>query len=146
MTSTKDRVVDATTNVRPYIERALRDQELRQNVQSAYASARTLYDELLSRKDVGGVATKLVTDDSLRDELRNVVEQLRKAAGRAQTATPAAPQSGRRAKSRLLLFAGIALGLLFNPVTGPPLRRWLKKKAFGGGGGPVDSDSNGRGV
>ena len=146
MTNTKDRVVDATANVRPYIERALRDQELRQNVRSAYASARTLYDELLSRKDVGGVATKLATDDSVRDELRNIVEQLRKAAGRAQTATHDEPTAGGRAKNGLLLFAGIVLGLLFNPVTGPPLRRWLKKKAFGRGGGVVDGDSNGRGV
>jgi hypothetical protein len=30
-----------------------------------------------------------------------------------------------------LLIAGIALGILFNPMTGPETRRWLKNKIFG---------------
>jgi hypothetical protein len=30
-----------------------------------------------------------------------------------------------------LLMAGIALGVLFNPATGPDTRRWLKDKLFG---------------
>jgi hypothetical protein len=32
------------------------------------------------------------------------------------------------------MIAGIALGILFNPVTGPETRRWLKELATGGGG------------
>jgi hypothetical protein len=145
MTNTKDRVADATANVWPYLERALRDEELRRNVRSAYASARNLYDELLGHNDVTDVAAKLAGDESVQDELRNVVEQLRSAAGRVQTATDEGPASGRRARNGLLLFAGLALGLLFNPLTGPPLRRWLKRTLFGGGGSST-FDSNGRGV
>ena len=30
-----------------------------------------------------------------------------------------------------MLLAGIALGILFNPMTGPETRRWLKDKIFG---------------
>lgn len=149
MTNTKDRVADATANVRPYIERAIRDQELRQTVRSAYASARTLYDELLAKDDVAEVATKLVSDQHLHDELRNVVDQLRKAAGRVQVVheEDLEPGAGRKARNGFLLVAGLALGLLFNPLTGPPVRRWLKKKLFGGGdSGFVYHDSNGRGV
>ena len=32
----------------------------------------------------------------------------------------------------MLLFAGIALGVLFNPVTGPATRKWLADAVFGG--------------
>ena len=32
----------------------------------------------------------------------------------------------------MLLLIGVVVGLLFNPVTGPETRRWLKDKLFGG--------------
>lgn len=136
MTSTKERVAEATESLKPYVERALRDEELRRNVRSAYASARSLYDQLLARNDVGDVAQKLASDEEVQGELRNVVEQLRHAAGRVQVVRESDVESGRKARSGLLLLAGITLGLLFNPLSGPPLRRWLKRKLFGGG----DSD------
>jgi hypothetical protein len=31
-----------------------------------------------------------------------------------------------------LLIAGIALGILFNPITGPSTRKWLSDVVFGG--------------
>jgi hypothetical protein len=31
----------------------------------------------------------------------------------------------------MLLLTGITLGILFNPVTGPQTRQWLKERAFG---------------
>ena len=61
MNTTKERVADATSHVRPYVERAIRDEELRRNVKDAYTSARALYDQLLTRNDVSHVATKLVS-------------------------------------------------------------------------------------
>src|SRR4051812_20851399 len=86
MNNTKERVADATSHVRPYVERALRDEELRRNVKDAYTSARALYDKLLARNDVSHVATKIVTDEDVQTQLRNVISQLRSAAGRVQTA------------------------------------------------------------
>ncbi len=134
-TATKEKVADATSNVRPYIERALRDEELRRNVKDAYTSARELYDQLLSRKDVGHAATKLASDEDVQAQLRDVVMKLRSAAGRVQNAQEEAKkESSRSARNTLLLAVGIAVGLLANPLTGPALRGWLKKKLFGGGG------------
>ena len=46
MHNTKDKVADAAASARPYVERALRDKELRDNVRNAYTSARAVYDEL----------------------------------------------------------------------------------------------------
>jgi len=144
MNTTKERVADATSHVRPYVERAIRDEELRRNVKDAYTSARALYDQLVSRNDVSHVATKLVSDEDVQTQLRNVVAQLRSAAGRVQSAhEETKKESTRSARNTLLLVAGIAVGLLVNPLTGPKLRGWLKKKLFGGGGGFVYHDDNG---
>ncbi|HLX32269.1 MAG TPA: hypothetical protein VKR79_05800 [Gaiellaceae bacterium] len=147
MTTTKDRVTDATANVRPYLERALRDEELRRNVRNAYTSARSVYDDLIGGHGVTHVATRLASDKDIRDELRNAIDELRQAAGRVQGvgATERATESQRAARNMILLAVGIAIGLLFNPLTGPPLRRWLGRKLFGGSSF-VYSDSNGRGA
>ena len=144
MNTTKERVADAKAHVRPYVERALRDEELRRNVKDAYTSARALYDQLLVRNDVSHVATKLVSDEDVQTQLRNVVSQLRNAAGRVQTAQEETKKASQRsARTSLLLVAGIALGLLLNPLTGPSLRGWLKRKLFSGGGGFIYHDGNG---
>jgi len=144
MNTTKERVADAKAHVRPYVERALRDEELRQNVKEAYTSARALYEQLLTRNDVSHVATKLVSDEDVQTQLRNVVSQLRSAAGRVQTAQEETKKaSDRSARTSLLLVAAVALGLLLNPLTGPSLRGWLKKKLFRSGDGFVYHDGNG---
>ena len=144
MTTTKERVADATSHVRPIVERAIRDEELRRNVKDAYVSARALYDSLLTRNNVSHVATKLVTDEDVQTELRNVVAQLRSAAGRVHAEKEKEKAAERSARHSLLLAAGIAIGLLINPLTGPSLRRWLKRKVFGGGSdGFVYHDGNG---
>ena len=143
MHTTKERVADATSHVRPYIERAIRDEELRRNVKDAYTSARALYDQLLSRNDVTQVATKLVSDEDVQAQLRDVVAKLRGAAGRVQKAHEQEKASRHSARNVLLLVAGVAIGLLVNPLTGPKLRGWPKRKLFGGGGDFVYHDDNG---
>jgi hypothetical protein len=133
MNTTKEKVADATSHVRPIVERALRDEELRRNVKDAYVSARALYDQLLTRNDVGHVATKLVSDEDVQTQLRNVVEQIRAAAGRAQSAQKEATKAKRSARTTLLLVAGIAIGLLF-----------VKRRVFGRkGDGFVYHEGNG---
>ena len=142
MTNTKDRVADATANVRPYLERALRDEELRRSVMNAYTSARSLYDQLLARNDASDVAVKLATDEEIHTQVRNMVDQLRRAKGRVQTAK-VEEEKRHRARNGLLLAVGVAVGLLFNPLTGPPLRGWLKRTLFGRSDGFTYHDGNG---
>jgi hypothetical protein len=137
MINTKDRVSDAAANARPYVERALRDKELRDNVRNAYNSARAVYDELASRRKVSDAASRLAYDKDLQDELRTAVDELRNAAGRVKDVKRGAPEAGRAAWNGLLLVAGIALGILLNPITGPAVRRLLARKLFGSGNGFV---------
>src|SRR5579862_4976474 len=119
MNNTKDKVADAAATARPYVERALRDKELRDNVRNAYTSARAVYDELASRRKVSDAAAQLAADKDIQDELRNAIGELRNAAGRVQDVRRGAPEAGKAAWNGLLLFAGIALGILLNPITGP---------------------------
>jgi hypothetical protein len=126
MTKTKERVSDAADNVRPYVERALRDEELRRNVREAFEAAREVYSELLGGRGVVPLATRVATDDDIKDNLRTAVDDLRKAANRLQG------KEDHSTRNATLLIAGIALGILFNPVTGPATRKWLSNQIFGG--------------
>lgn len=121
MTKAKDRLEDA----KPYVKRAIQDEELRESLRSAFATARDVYDELLGNRGVTGIASKVATDQDIQDQLRSAIDDLRSAANRVQGAETHKSRNGG------LLFVGIALGILFNPITGPDTRRWLKDTIFG---------------
>jgi hypothetical protein len=135
MTYTKERVAGAAAGARPYVERAIRDKELRDNVRNAYSSARAVYDELASKRKVSDAATRLAGDKGLQNELRNAIDERRNAAGRVQKVRRQSPEPMQAARNGLILLAGIALGLLLNPITGPAVRRLLARKLFGSGNG-----------
>ena len=121
MAKAKDRVAD----VKPYVKRAIQDEELRESLRSAFATARDVYDELLGNRGVTGIASKVATDEDIQDQLRSAIDDLRSAADRIQGA------DSHKSRNSSLLLVGIALGILFNPITGPETRRWLKDTIFG---------------
>jgi hypothetical protein len=125
MAKTKDKVLDRAGGARPYIERAMKDEELRQNVRNAFESARSVYNELLGGRGAIPVAARVATDKEIQDRLREAIDELRQAADRVQGKKD---HSGR---NTALLVTGIALGILFNPVTGPQTRKWLSDAMFG---------------
>ncbi len=126
MAKTRDKVYDAAGNVKPYVERAMSDEKLRDDVMSAFITAKALYNELLGGRGAVTLATRVATDEDVRDKLREAVEDLRSAADRLQG------KKEHHGRNTTLLIAGIALGILFNPVTGPETRRWLKDAISGG--------------
>jgi len=133
MQYTKERAAAAAANARPYVERALRDEELRDNLRNAYASARAVWEELSSRRRVSDAASQLAADKDLQDEIRSAIEELRNASRRVKNVKEATPEPAHTAKNSLLLLFGIMVGLLLNPITGPALRRALGRKLFGSG-------------
>ena len=135
MTYTKEKVAGAASSARPYVERAIHDKELRDNVRNAYSSARAVYDELASKRKVSDAATRLAGDKDLQDQLRNAIDELRSAAGRVGAVKRQSPEPIQAVRNGLILLAGIALGLLLNPITGPAVRRLLARKLFGSGNG-----------
>jgi hypothetical protein len=137
--TTKDKVSD----VRPYVERALRDEELRDNLKAAFLAARDVYSDLTGDRGMTGLATRVATDRDIQDNLRRAVEELREAGDRVRGKED---HSGR---NTMLLLAGVTLAVLFNPMTGPQTRTWIKEKVLGPsddftyGGGSGGGGNNG---
>jgi len=126
MAKAKDKVYDAAGNVKPYVDRAMNDEQLRNDVMSAFGTAKDLYSELVGGRNPVTMATRVATDEDVRERLKEAVEDLRDAAGRLQG------RKDHSSRNTTLLVAGIALGILFNPVTGPETRKWIKDLVGGG--------------
>ncbi|MGH3001899.1 MAG: hypothetical protein ACRDM1_04420 [Gaiellaceae bacterium] len=139
MAKTKDKVYDAAGNVKPYVERAMADEKLREDVLSAFSTAKGLYNDLIGGKSAMTVATRVATDDDVRERLKDAIDDLRNAADRFQG------RQEHHGRNTTLLVVGIALGILFNPVTGPETRRWVKDTISGNDdfGGDYPSSANG---
>ena len=132
MAKAKDRVSD----VKPYVKRALQDEELRDSLRSAFDTARDVYDELIGGRGVTAVAGRVATDKDIQDQLRKTVEELRTAADRLQ-----GKKQQHAGRNSTLLLIGIALGILFNPATGPATRKFISDKLFGGDDFTYESSS-----
>jgi hypothetical protein len=117
---------------RPVVKRVAQDKKFQRHMKSAYGSAKAIYDELFREgglgTEAGGrkVVARLAQDPELQEELRKVVAELRAAGQRAKETT----KPSHMARNTLLL-AGIVIGILYNPRTGPGTRKWLKERIVG---------------
>jgi hypothetical protein len=100
----------AAATATPYVQRLLQDEELRDNLRTAYESGRTAYGRLNNGK---GPAKALLDDKKLHKELKNAADSLRD----ASEALRQGPKKKKRKGGigRLLLLAivggGVALGV-----------------------------------
>src|SRR5712691_755033 len=127
MTKTKDKLLDKTGGARPYLERALTDEDLRDNVRNAFEQARGVYNELIGGRGAVPLASRVATDKEIQQRLKDAIDELREAADRVQG------KKDHGGRNTMLLITGIALGILFNPVSSTQTRKWLSDKVFGSG-------------
>ena len=127
MAKTKDRLYDTADTMKPYVDRALHDDDLHDNLKEAFKCC------------AGGLRRAARQPQPLRH---------RDARGDGQ-GHPGQPEEGRRRAPRranriqgkedhsgrntVLLLLGIIIGVLFNPMTGPQTRSWLMEKVTGEG-------------
>ena len=125
MAKTKDKIFDSADTMRPYVDRALHDDDLHDNLKEAFKAARDVYAELLGNLNLTATAVRAATDKEIQDNLKKAVEELRTAANRIQG------KEDHGMRNTMLLLAGITAGILFNPMTGPQTRGWLMEKITG---------------
>ncbi len=135
MPATKAKVAkvgETVSTAKPVVQKLAKDDKFKKHVKNAYGSARTIYDELFLE---GGeptataarkVVARLAQDPELQDELRTVIAEMRSAGKRAKKVTKPTHKTRNS-----LLMAGIVIGVLYNPKTGPETRKWLKERIFG---------------
>jgi hypothetical protein len=118
-------MTDTIDSVRPYVERALTDEDFRQDMRDALEAARSIYGDL--QKGNGGIksATKFATDKDVQEQLRKALEDFGRAGERLQ-----GKRKSHKGRNTVLL-AGLIVGALYNPWTGPQTRQWLLDKVGG---------------
>ena len=125
MVKTKDKLYDTADTMKPYVDRALHDDDLHDNLKEAFKAARDVYSELLGNRNLTSTAMRVGTDKEIQENLKKAVEELRSAADRIQG------KDDHSTRNRMLLLAGITAGILLNPMTGPQTRAWLMEKITG---------------
>jgi hypothetical protein len=122
-----ERLADTVDSLRPYIERALKDEEFRGNVREALDAARGIYGDLSKTSGLTKSAAKLATDKDVHGNLQKALAELTDAVDRVQ-----GKKGGKgRKKRKSLLLAGVIAGALYNPWTGHGTREWLLDKIAG---------------
>ena len=127
MRKTTDKVRTAAETARPYVERAITDEEFRESLRAAFVAAKQIYDELMPPKGVTGLASKVAKDEDVHESIKRAVVELRSAADRIQD-----EKESHGFRNVLLILIGVAIGIFFNPFTGPETRRWVKGRVSGG--------------
>jgi len=119
--NTKDKASSAVEGARPYVQRLIEDEELRDNLREAYEAGRDAYDRASGAKRPSDV----LEDKKLQKDLRNASENLR-------AATDALREPQKKDKStfgRLLLIAFI--GAILALALSEDLRKALLDQLFG---------------
>ena len=134
MGKTKERPALTTDALRPYIQRAMTDPELRDDLLAAFVAARGLYGQMAKGRGVKGKAGK-VSEKDFQKQLQGLVVELTDASERLQGK---AKRKSHRARNRVILLTGVTLGVLYNPWTGASTRDWIMDRVAGGDGEGLD--------
>lgn len=118
--ATVEKVKRSATEAVPVVKQLAKDEQFRKALIDAYGTARQIYDELDGEKSAKRLAGRIASDPKLQKELTKHLKEIQKAAKKASRKS--------HKKRNALILGAIALGVLYNPKTGPQTRKWLKEK------------------
>jgi hypothetical protein len=130
MAKTKSGSTLSTDVLKPYVQRAMTDPELREDLLAAFVAARGLYGQMAKGRGVKGKAGK-VSEKDFQKQLQSLVSDLSEASDKLQGKTK---EKTHRMRNRVLLLTGVTLGVLYNPWTGESTREWIMDRIAGGNG------------
>ncbi len=130
-TKTSPASVDA---LKPYVQRAMTDPELREDLLAAFVAARGLYGQMAKGRGVKGKAEK-VSEKHFQKDLQRLVDDLSEASDKLQGK---AKKKSHKTRNRVILLTGVTLGVLYNPWTGESTREWIMERVAGGNGDGLD--------
>jgi hypothetical protein len=124
----------STDALKPYVQRAMTDPELREDLLAAFVAARSLYGQMAKSRGVKGKAGK-VSEKDFQKQLQFLVTDLSEASDKLQGK---AKKKGHKARNRVILLTGVTLGVLYNPWTGEQTREWIMDRVAGGDGAGLE--------
>jgi hypothetical protein len=127
----------STETLRPYVQRAMTDPELREDVLAAFVAARGIYDQMSRGRGLKGKAEK-VSEKDFQKQLQHLVEDLSEASDKLKGK---AKKKGHKTRNRVLLLTGVTIGVLYNPWTGQATREWIMDQVAGGDGNLEDLEA-----
>jgi hypothetical protein len=117
----------STDALKPYVQRAMTDPELREDLLAAFVAARSLYGQMAKGRGMKGKAEK-VSEKDFQKQLQALVDDLSDATDKIQGK---AKRKSHKARNRVLLLTGVTLGVLYNPWTGESTREWIMNRIAG---------------
>ena len=128
MAKTKTNPALSTDALKPYVQRAMTDPELREDLLAAFVAARSIYGQMAKGRGLKGKAEK-VSEKDFQKQLQHLVGDLSEASDKLKGT---AKKKGHKARNRIALLTGVTLGVLYNPWTGQATRDWIMEQIAGG--------------
>jgi hypothetical protein len=130
MAKTKTSPALSTDALKPYVQRAMTDPDLREDLLAAFIAARSIYGQMSKGRGIKGKAEK-VSEKDFQKQLQYLVSDLSEASDKLKGKTK---KKGHRTRNRVILLTGVTLGVLYNPWTGQATRDWIMEQVAGGDG------------
>ena len=130
MAKTKTSPALATDALKPYVQRAMTDPDLREDLLAAFVAARSIYGQMAKGRGLKGKAEK-VSEKDFQKQLQHLVDDLSEASDKLKGKPK---KKGHKTRNRVILLTGVTLGVLYNPWTGQSTRDWIMDQVSGSNG------------
>jgi hypothetical protein len=129
MAKTKTGSALSSETLKPYVQRAMTDPELREDLLAAFVAARGIYGQMAKGRGLKGKAEK-VSDKDFQKQIQHLVDDLSEASDKLKGKA----KKSHKTRNRVILLTGVTLGVLYNPWTGQATRDWIMEQIAGGNG------------